>query len=168
MLSGLKYRPLVHSYGRCNTLHVPHPARPPALPADNFNWCSVPLAGSDAFLFVSLALLAAGCLFGKLSVVWVLITGGCARLPACLPASRLRQPGQQAAGAAAAPCWRVQAAPVQAPAGRPSLSSESPHACTPSLPACHTPRRPHSQPQPPTNLNNPFTIQMTSNAAAPL
>ncbi|PRW32594.1 Sodium hydrogen exchanger 7 [Chlorella sorokiniana] len=43
---------------------------------DNFNWCFVPLSGSDAFLFVSLALIACGCLFGKLSAVWVLITGG--------------------------------------------------------------------------------------------
>jgi hypothetical protein len=35
----------------------------------------VPLRGSDAFLFVSLALLAAICLFGKLSAVWVLVAG---------------------------------------------------------------------------------------------
>jgi hypothetical protein len=45
-------------------------------PADNFNWCTVPLKGSDAFLFASLALIFAGCLFGKLAVVWVLIAGG--------------------------------------------------------------------------------------------
>ncbi|KAL4855761.1 Sodium/hydrogen exchanger 8 [Chlorella vulgaris] len=44
--------------------------------ADNFNWCSVPLKGSDAFLFVSLALVTAAALFGKLSAVWVLISGG--------------------------------------------------------------------------------------------
>ena len=78
------------------------------MPADNFNWCSVPLAGSDAFLFVSLALLAAGCLFGKLSVVWVLITGGCcppARPPARPPACCCwRQLGQQASGAALGRC----------------------------------------------------------------
>ncbi|KAL4855765.1 Sodium/hydrogen exchanger 7 [Chlorella vulgaris] len=43
---------------------------------DNFNWCTVPLKGSDAFLFASLALIFAGCLFGKLAVVWVLIAGG--------------------------------------------------------------------------------------------
>jgi hypothetical protein len=43
--------------------------------ADNFNWCSVPLKGSDAFLFVSLALVTAAALFGKLSAVWVLISG---------------------------------------------------------------------------------------------
>jgi hypothetical protein len=66
------------------------PALPPDLPADNFNWCAVPLAGSDAFLFVSLALLAAGCLFGKLSAVWVLVAGAPAasrpaRPPACPP-----------------------------------------------------------------------------------
>ncbi len=48
---------------------------PWALPADNFNWCFVPLSGSDAFLFVSLALIACGCLFGKLSAVWVLVAG---------------------------------------------------------------------------------------------
>lgn len=67
------------------------PARPP-LTADNFNWCFVPLSGSDAFLFVSLALIACGCLFGKLSAVWVLVagertspTGGVAVLPLPLP-----------------------------------------------------------------------------------
>lgn len=46
--------------------------------AENFNWCSVPLAGSDVFLFVSLALIAAAALFGKLSAVWVLVTGALA------------------------------------------------------------------------------------------
>lgn len=48
--------------------------------ADNFNWCFVPLSGSDAFLFVSLALIACGCLFGKLSAVWVLVAGASKRL----------------------------------------------------------------------------------------
>lgn len=36
----------------------------------------MPLEGNDAFLFASLALLAAACLGGKLGPVWVLITGG--------------------------------------------------------------------------------------------
>ena len=57
-----------------------HPHVPPAAaaclpPADNFNWCTIPLKGSDAFLFVSLALIIAACLFGKLSAVWVLVAG---------------------------------------------------------------------------------------------
>ncbi|GAB4813268.1 hypothetical protein N2152v2_000314 [Parachlorella kessleri] len=43
---------------------------------DSYNFCSVPLQGADAFLFVSLALLAAAILFGKLSAVWVLVSGG--------------------------------------------------------------------------------------------
>ena len=44
--------------------------------AATFNYCSVPLRGYDAFLFVSLALLATSILFGKLSAVFVLIFGG--------------------------------------------------------------------------------------------
>lgn len=44
--------------------------------AATFNYCTVPLRGYDAFLFVSLALLATCVLFGKLSTVLVLITGG--------------------------------------------------------------------------------------------
>ena len=55
------------------------PAQPPPARAENFNWCTVPLSGSDVFLFVSLALVACGCLFGKLSAVWVLIMGRLAR-----------------------------------------------------------------------------------------
>ncbi|KAL6780791.1 hypothetical protein ACKKBF_B11690 [Auxenochlorella protothecoides x Auxenochlorella symbiontica] len=43
---------------------------------DDFVWCSVPLQAQDAFLFVGLALLVMATLFGKLSAVWVLITGG--------------------------------------------------------------------------------------------
>ena len=50
--------------------------RLPPSPPDNFNWCSVPLKGSDAFLFAALALVCAAVLFGKLSAVWVLIAGG--------------------------------------------------------------------------------------------
>ena len=34
------------------------------------------MAGGDVFLFVSLALICAAFLFGKLSAVWVLIAGG--------------------------------------------------------------------------------------------
>lgn len=52
---------------------MPHPT------AENFNWCAVPMAGTDVFLFVSLALIAAGVLFGKLSAVWVLIAGALVR-----------------------------------------------------------------------------------------
>ncbi|PSC68844.1 Sodium hydrogen exchanger 7 [Micractinium conductrix] len=44
---------------------------------DNFNYCSVPLSGSDAFLFAALALLVASVCMGKLQSVWVLIVGGC-------------------------------------------------------------------------------------------
>lgn len=44
--------------------------------AGTFNYCSVPLRGYDAFLFVALALLAAAALFGKLSAVWALVAGG--------------------------------------------------------------------------------------------
>lgn len=36
----------------------------------------MPLRGSDAFLFVSIALLTASMLFGKLSAVWALVAGG--------------------------------------------------------------------------------------------
>lgn len=43
--------------------------------ADTFNYCTVPLRGYDAFLFASLALLATCFLFGKLSTVYVLISG---------------------------------------------------------------------------------------------
>ena len=42
---------------------------------DNFNYCSVPLSGSDAFLFAALALLVASVCMGKLQSVWVLIVG---------------------------------------------------------------------------------------------
>eukprot|EP00887_Chlorella_sp_A99_P005087 scaffold25.g5087.t1 len=45
------------------------------LPND-YNYCAVPNQGQDAFLFVSLALLAAACLFGKLSAVFILVLGG--------------------------------------------------------------------------------------------
>lgn len=45
------------------------------LHADNFNFCSVPLSGADAFLFAALALLAASVCMGKLQSVWVLIIG---------------------------------------------------------------------------------------------
>lgn len=38
-------------------------------------YCTVPLRGYDAFLFVSLALIATCFLFGKLSTVYILITG---------------------------------------------------------------------------------------------
>lgn len=51
--------------------------------AASYNWCSVPLKGSDAFLFVALALLVAICLFGKLSAVWVLVAGGPGWLVSC-------------------------------------------------------------------------------------
>ncbi|KAL4430847.1 hypothetical protein ABPG75_006103 [Micractinium tetrahymenae] len=44
---------------------------------DNFNFCSVPLSGADAFLFAALALLVASVCMGKLQSVWVLIVGGC-------------------------------------------------------------------------------------------
>lgn len=47
----------------------------PACPPDNYNFCTVPLEGADAFLFVSIALLVAAVLFGKLSAVWVLVAG---------------------------------------------------------------------------------------------
>jgi len=40
-----------------------------------YHFCTVPEEGYDAFLFASLALLASCFLFGKLSTVWVLITG---------------------------------------------------------------------------------------------
>lgn len=43
--------------------------------ADDFVWCTVPLSGEDAFLFVGIALLVMSTLFGKLSAVWVLIAG---------------------------------------------------------------------------------------------
>lgn len=48
-------------------------AAPP--PAGTLHDCSVPLSGADAFLFASLALVAAGVLFGNLSSVWLLIVG---------------------------------------------------------------------------------------------
>ncbi|KAI7841566.1 hypothetical protein COHA_004736 [Chlorella ohadii] len=44
---------------------------------NNFNFCSVPLSGADAFLFAALALLAASVCMGKLQSVWVLVIGGC-------------------------------------------------------------------------------------------
>jgi len=44
--------------------------------AATFNFCRVPLRGADAFLFASIGLIAATFLFGSLSTVWVLITGG--------------------------------------------------------------------------------------------
>lgn len=55
---------------------------PPHQPhgTDDFVWCSVPLQAQDAFLFVGLALLVMATLFGKLSAVWVLITGVCTAL----------------------------------------------------------------------------------------
>ena len=40
-----------------------------------YHYCTVPEKSYDVFLFVSLGLLAACFLFGKLSTVWVLITG---------------------------------------------------------------------------------------------
>lgn len=43
--------------------------------ASAFNYCTVPVEGSDAFLFASLALLAGACSRGKLAVVWVLLAG---------------------------------------------------------------------------------------------
>lgn len=49
-------------------------ATPPP-PAENFNFCSVPLSGSDAFLFAALALLVASVCMGKLQSVWVLVVG---------------------------------------------------------------------------------------------
>lgn len=58
---------------RASPCRMPHPT------AENFNWCAVPMAGTDVFLFVSLALIAAGVLFGKLSAVWVLIAGALVR-----------------------------------------------------------------------------------------
>lgn len=42
---------------------------------DTAYYCTVPLRGYDAFLFVSLALIATCFLFGKLSTVFILITG---------------------------------------------------------------------------------------------
>jgi len=44
--------------------------------AGTFNYCTVPLRSYDAFLFVSLALLASALLFGRLSAVWALVAGG--------------------------------------------------------------------------------------------
>lgn len=44
---------------------------------DNFNYCSVPLSGADAFLFAGMALLVGSVCTGKLASVWVLIVGGC-------------------------------------------------------------------------------------------
>lgn len=42
---------------------------------DSAYYCSVPLRGYDAFLFASLALIATCFLFGKLSTVYILISG---------------------------------------------------------------------------------------------
>jgi hypothetical protein len=53
---------------------LPHFIRKDSMLAE-FNFCVVPLSGRDAFLFVSLALLLAAVLFGKLSAVWVLVAG---------------------------------------------------------------------------------------------
>ena len=56
---------------------LPHPLPPLFVcTPENYNYCNVPQSAADAFLFVSLALLAASCLFGKLSAVWILIAGG--------------------------------------------------------------------------------------------
>jgi NhaP-type Na+/H+ or K+/H+ antiporter len=40
-----------------------------------YHYCTIPDRGPDVFLFASLALLTACFLFGKLSTVWVLVTG---------------------------------------------------------------------------------------------
>ena len=45
--------------------------------ADNLNYCSVPLTGQDAFLFMGLALLIASVCMGKLSAIWMLVAGTC-------------------------------------------------------------------------------------------
>jgi hypothetical protein len=50
-------------------------------PAESFNYCSVPLTGQDAFLFVGIALLVAALVVGKLAPVWTLLAGAL-----CLPA----------------------------------------------------------------------------------
>jgi hypothetical protein len=47
----------------------------PFLPAESFNYCSVPLTGHDAFLFVGIALLVAALVVGKLAPVWTLLVG---------------------------------------------------------------------------------------------
>lgn len=52
----------------------PRPARR-GLHAEDFNYCTVPQQGTDAFLFASLALLAGACALGKLAMVWVLLAG---------------------------------------------------------------------------------------------
>lgn len=46
-----------------------------AAAADNFNYCSTPLTGQDAFLFTSIALLVAAFCMGKLSAIWMLVAG---------------------------------------------------------------------------------------------
>ncbi len=72
--AGLKVGPGIVAAACCELTPGCLP-RCPWSPADNFNFCSVPLSGADAFLFAALALLVASVCMGKLQSVWVLIVG---------------------------------------------------------------------------------------------
>lgn len=47
---------------------------PPFL-AEAYDWCVVPDSGYDAVLFAGVAVLAACCLQGKFSALWILLAG---------------------------------------------------------------------------------------------
>ena len=45
--------------------------------AEAYDWCIVPDSGYDAVLFAGVAVLAACCLQGKFSALWILLAGEC-------------------------------------------------------------------------------------------
>ena len=52
-----------------------NPASQAYLRAESYDWCIVPDSGYDGVLFAGVALLAACCLQGKFSALWILLAG---------------------------------------------------------------------------------------------
>ena len=97
------------------------PSVVPLLPAESFNYCSVPLTGQDAFLFVGIALLVAALVVGKLAPVWTLLVG------ASMGRRRLRQRGAgQPQPSVVAACWQRTGGPVFPIIGDPFPPSTDP------------------------------------------
>lgn len=116
---------------------------PPCHPADNFNYCSVPLTGQDAFLFAGLALLVASVCMGKLSAIWMLVAGGRGSPSKARAACWLSEPAGWR-GVAAGACWASAASaalPLASP-GRGCTSFAGPGSCCERCPCSHLPNAP--------------------------
>ena len=63
----------VGSPSECSSANVTYSHR--VQDKENYNWCTVPDSGSDAVLFISIAILASCICSGQLSALYILLLG---------------------------------------------------------------------------------------------